>query len=114
MSSQERRRFPRYDVGKLPGVLDGFRLFETLKISAGGALIRLPAELHLEQRVGVAFEIGDGTFRSPACVVFVGPDMSAHADGLFRVGLSFDGTPEEDLARMQRFIEHSIAAGEIS
>ena len=114
MSSQERRRFPRYDVGKLPGVLDGFRLFETLKIGAGGALIRLPAELTLEQRVGVVLEIGNGSFRSSACVVFVGPDMSAAANGLFRVGLAFEGTSAEDSARLQRFIERSIAAGEMS
>ena len=115
MSSQERRRFPRYDVGRLPGVLDGFRLFETLKIGAGGALIRLPAELALEQRVGVTLEMGngEGSFRSPACVVFVGPDMSAGASGLFRIGLAFEGTSDEDRARLQRFIERAIAAGEI-
>jgi hypothetical protein len=112
--SHERRRYPRYDVGKLPGVLDGFRLFETLKISAGGALIRLPAELALEQRVSVALEIdGDGTFRSAADIVFVGPDVAAGSAGLFRVGLAFVDTPAEDRARLQRFIQRSIAADRI-
>ncbi len=111
MTTHERRRYPRYDVGKLPGVLDGFRTFETLKISAGGALIRLPAELALEQRVHVSFDIGDGSFESSAVVVFVGPDVGAAATGLFRVGLAFVDADEAHLARLQRFIDKSIAAG---
>jgi hypothetical protein len=112
MSTQERRRFPRYDVRQLPGVLDGFR-FETLKISAGGALVRMPGELALEQRVNVSFDIGESTFKSAAVVVFVGPDMSSAATGLFRVGLAFVDTPVEDRARLQRFIDKSVAAGAI-
>ena len=111
MSTQDRRRYPRYDVGKLAGVLDGFRIFETLKIGAGGALIRLPAELGLEQRVQVSFDIGDGSFTSMAIIVFVGPDVGAASKGLFRVGLAFVDTPEADRARLQRFIDKSIAAG---
>jgi hypothetical protein len=111
MSTPERRRFPRYDVGQLPGVLDGFRLFETLKISAGGCLIRLPAELALEQHVQVSLEIGGETFRSGAFVVFVGPDLGT--PGLYRVGLAFADTAEEDRGRLDRFIDRSIAAGEL-
>lgn len=111
MSSQDRRRFPRYDVGTMPGVLDGFRLFETLKLSAGGALIKLPAELALEQRVMVSFELGDATFRSPADVVFVGPDFAG--EGLFRVGLAFADTAEEDRLLLERFIEQSVAVGDL-
>ena len=111
MSSQDRRRYPRYDVGKLPGVLDGFRIFETLKISAGGALIRLPAELALGQRVQVTFDIGDGSFKSMAVIVFAGPDVGAAAKGLYRIGLAFVDTPDDDRARLQRFIDKSIASG---
>ncbi len=107
--TQERRRFPRYDVGKLPGLLDGYRLFETLKISAGGALIRLPAELALEQRVQVSLDLAHISFRTPAEVVFVGPDFSH--EGVYRVGLSFADTPEDDLQRLRGYIEQSLAGG---
>jgi hypothetical protein len=110
-NSAERRRFPRYEVARLPGVLDGFRLFETITLGVGGALIRLPAELTLEQRVQVAFEIDDATFESPADVVFVGPDLGT--DGLYRVGLAFVDTAEEDGNRMQRFIDRAVAAGDM-
>jgi hypothetical protein len=111
MSHHERRRYPRYDVGKLHGVLDGFRLFETLKLGAGGALIRLPAELTLEQPVHVSLEVDDGAFGSAAVVVFVGPDL--HENGLFRIGLSFTDTSDENRGRLQRFIDRAVAAGEI-
>ena len=111
MTTQERRRFPRYDVGRLRGVVDGYRLFETLKIGAGGALILVPAELALEQRVQISFELGDEVFRSAADVVFVGPDLGA--PGLFRVGLSFADTGAAEHDRMQRFIDRSLASGEL-
>jgi hypothetical protein len=107
----ERRRFPRYEVARLPGVLDGFRLFETVKLSIGGALIRIPAELALEERVQVSFEIDDATFRSAAYVVFAGPDLGT--EGLYRIGLAFADTAEEDRNRLQRFIEQAVAAGEL-
>jgi c-di-GMP-binding flagellar brake protein YcgR len=110
-SPQERRRFPRYDVSRLPGVIDGFRLFDTLKIGAGGALIVLSAELGLEQRVHVSLELGDAVFRSAAHVVFVGPDLSS--PGLYRVGLAFADTAAEDQERLQRYIDRAIAAGDI-
>ena len=113
MSTQERRRHPRYDVRKLSGVLEGSHVFETLKISAGGALVRLPVEVALEQRVIVSFDIGESSFKSVAVVVFVGPDLGAGASGLFRVGLAFVDTPLDERARLQRFIERSIAAGAI-
>jgi hypothetical protein len=111
MTSQERRRFPRYDVGRLPGVVDGYRLFETLKIGRGGALIVISAELALEQRVQVSLELGDAVFRSAADVVFVGPDLDA--PGFFRVGLSFADTAAEDDERLRRFIERAVASGEL-
>lgn len=111
MTAQDRRRYPRYDVGQLSGVLDGFRVFETLKIGAGGALIRLASELALEQRVQVSFDVGDGSFKSMAVIVFVGPDVGAASKGLFRVGLAFVDTPDADRSRLQRFIDKSIAAG---
>lgn len=111
MSNADRRRFPRYDVTRLPGVVDGFRLFDTLKIGAGGALIVVGAELALEQRVQVSLELGDVVFRSAAVVVFVGPDLGS--PGLFRVGLAFLDTASGDQERLQRFIERSLAAGEI-
>jgi len=107
----ERRRYPRYDVGRLPGVVDGYRLFETLKIGLGGALILLQAELLLEQRVQVSLELGDVVFRSAALVVFAGPDLDA--PGLFRIGLSFVDTAPEDRNRLQRFIDRSLASGEL-
>jgi hypothetical protein len=110
-SPQERRRFPRYDVNRLPGAIDGFRLFETLKIGAGGALVVLSSELALEQRVHVSLELGDAVFRSAAYVVFVGPDLAA--PGFFRVGLSFIDTAAGDQERLQRFIERALAAGDI-
>ena len=111
MSGHERRRFPRYDVGRLPGVVDGYSLFETLKIGLGGALILLQAELMLEQRVKVSLELGDMVFRSAAHVVFVGPDLDA--PGLFRIGLAFVDTATEDRDRLQRFIDRSLASGEL-
>jgi hypothetical protein len=110
-SPQERRRFPRYDVSRLPGVIDGYRLFDTLKIGAGGALVTVPAELGLEQRVQVSLELGDAVFRSAAHVVFVGPDLGA--PGLFRIGLAFTDTAAEDHERLQRFIERSLASGDL-
>ena len=110
-SPQERRRYPRYDVSRLPGVIDGYRLFDTLKIGAGGALVVLSAELALEQRVHVSLEVGEAVFRSAAHVVFVGPDLSS--PGLFRVGLAFIDTAAEDHERLQRFIERALASGDI-
>ncbi|HEV8630673.1 MAG TPA: PilZ domain-containing protein [Thermoanaerobaculia bacterium] len=110
--AEDRRRHPRYDVSDLPGVLDGFRTFETLKLSAGGALIRVPVELALEQRVHVTLELDEGPFRSPAYVVFLGPDFSSHE--VFRIGLAFADTAAEDQARLQRFIERALAAGGLS
>jgi PilZ domain-containing protein len=111
MGPQERRRFPRYDVGKLSGVLDGFRVFETLKLGAGGALIRVPADLGLGQRVHVSMELDDAIFRSPALVVFVGPDLGER--DMYRVGLSFAGTSEDDLVHLQQFIERGVASGDL-
>jgi hypothetical protein len=111
MGPQERRRFPRYDVGRLPGVLDGFRVFETLKLGAGGALIRVPADLGLGQRVHVSMELDDGIFRSPALVVFVGPDLGER--DIYRVGLSFAGTSQDDQAQLQQFLERGVASGEL-
>jgi hypothetical protein len=107
--AEERRRHPRYDVSNLPGVLDGFRTFETLKLSEGGALIRLPVELALEQRVNVTLELDEGSFRSAAYVVFLGPDFSGQ--GVYRIGLAFADTPEEDRGRLQRFIVRALAIG---
>lgn len=108
---RERRRYPRYDAGNLPGALDGLGRFETIKLSAGGALVKLPAELALDQQLHVALELGDGTFHSPAYVVFVGPDMEE--PGKFRIGLAFADTPEEDHARLLGFIERALAAGDL-
>ena len=110
-STQERRRFPRYDVDRLPGLVDGRRRFDTLKIGAGGALILLPAEPALGQQLQVSLELGEDLFRSAAYVVFVGPDLDA--PGLFRVGLAFADTAPEDHDRMQRFIARSLASGEL-
>ena len=111
MSSSERRRFPRYDVDRLPGVVDGFHLFDTLKIGLGGALILVPAELALGQRVQVSLELGEVVFRSAADVVFSGPDLGAAA--LYRIGLAFVHTARDDRDRLQRFIERGVAAGEL-
>jgi hypothetical protein len=111
MQGHERRRYPRYDVSRLPGVVDGYRLFETLKLGLGGALILVQAELALEQRLQVSLELGDVVFRSAAIVVFVGPDLDM--PGLFRVGLSFTDTAAEDHGRLQRYIERSLDSGEL-
>ena len=110
-SPQERRRYPRYDGKRLPGVVDGHRLFETLKLGAGGALILVATELQLEQRVHVSLELGEQVFRSAAHVVFVGPDLGA--PGVYRIGLAFVDTAAEDHERLQRFIERSLASGDI-
>lgn len=99
---RERRRYPRYDVGNLPGVVDGLGHFQAIKLSIGGALIMLPAELSLDQEVYIALELGEAPFRSPAYVVFVGPDLEEH--GQFRIGLAFADTPEEDRARLVDFL----------
>ena len=103
----ERRRHPRYDVSGLAGVLDGFRAFEALKLSAGGMLIRLPVELELDQPVSVELAVGEDTFRSRARVVFLGPDAERSDNGeeRYRVGLAFDGPSQfrVDLALSKRF-----------
>jgi hypothetical protein len=112
LASDERRRHPRFDVAAIPGVLDGYRTFETLKLSAGGLLIRLPAELSLDQRVRIELRLGGEPFRSQARVVFVGPDLSVapRGDELYRVGLALDGTPPEAQVALERFIARELAA----
>jgi hypothetical protein len=106
----ERRRHPRYDVQGLGGVLDGYRAFEALKLSAGGMLIRLPAELEMDQPVRVEIGLGDETFRSRARVVFLGPDAerSAHGEERFRVGLAFDEPSPSDTEIVLRFISEEL------
>jgi c-di-GMP-binding flagellar brake protein YcgR len=112
MGSEERRRHPRFDVAGAPGVLDGFRLFETLKISAGGMLIRLPAEMSLGQRVRVELPLGEDTFRSEARVVFFGPDLggSRRSEDRYRVGLAFVEPTPADQERLDRFIAQELAS----
>jgi c-di-GMP-binding flagellar brake protein YcgR len=109
-SPQDRRRYPRYDVRRLPGVLDGFRKFETLKLSAGGALIRLPDELSLAQRVHVAVDLEGKPFRSVAHVVFVGPD-TASQEPAYRIGLAFADTPPREQETLEVFIDQALAGG---
>ena len=106
VSSDERRRHPRYDVRGLSGVLDGFRVFDTLKLSAGGMLILLPAELSLDQQVRVELPLGGETFESRARVVFLGPDLdgSMPSGERYRVGLEFVAPADRSLAILQRFI----------
>jgi hypothetical protein len=113
VTSDERRRHPRFDVSGTPGALDGFRLFETLKLSVGGMLIRLPAELTLDQHVRVELPLAEETFRSEARVVFVGPDLGAtgHRQGerRYRVGLAFLEPAPAEQARLERFIAEQLA-----
>lgn len=106
----ERRRHPRYDVSGLAGVLDGFRAFEALKLSAGGMLIRLPVELELDQAVRVELGIGDETFRSRARVVFLGPDSerSDRGEERYRVGLAFDEPSSNDREIVLRYIADTL------
>ena len=106
--AQNRRRYPRYDARRLPGVLDGFRKLEALKLSLGGALVRLPFELALEQPVQIALDLGGETFRSSAVVVFVGPDLGEKERGAYRIGLSFVDTRATDRAVLERFIQASL------
>jgi hypothetical protein len=108
-STEERRRYPRYDA-RVPGVLDGSRAFETLTIGAGGASIRIPEELPLEQPVQVQLALRGQTFTSPAVVIFVGPDLLAPETTSFRIGLAFTDTPPEEQARLLRFIETTLAS----
>lgn len=109
-SGDERRRHPRYDVGGLAGVLDGFRSFEALKLSVGGMLIRLPIELEMDQPVRVELGIGEDTFRSRARVVFLGPDAERSADGgeRYRVGLAFDEPSPTDHEIVLRYIADTL------
>lgn len=107
----ERRRHPRYDVRGLGGVLDGYRAFEALKLSAGGMLIRLPAELEMDQPVRIEIGLGDATFRSRARVVFLGPDAERSPQGeeRFRVGLAFDEPSPSDTEIVQRYISEELS-----
>jgi hypothetical protein len=109
--ARDRRRHARYDVVDLPGVVDGFRRCEALKLSAGGALLKLADELPLDGEVGVTLQLGSVTFRSPAYVVFVGPDLEEA--GTFRVAVAFKDTPAEDQARLLAYIERVLAAADI-
>jgi hypothetical protein len=110
-SSEERRRHPRFDVSGLSGVLDGFRIFEALKLSVGGMLIRLPAELGLEQRVRIEIVLGEEVFRSRARVVFLGPDFatSSERSRAFRVGLAFLDPSPSDSAVVERYISETLS-----
>jgi hypothetical protein len=118
VGNEERRRHPRFDVAGAPGVLDGFRLFEALKLSAGGMLIRTPADLALGQRVRVELPLGDGTFRSEARVVFLGPEFgsarSSSGEERQRVGLAFADTTPADQALLDRFIAEELAGSAAS
>lgn len=110
MSNDERRRHPRYDVQGLPGVLDGFRVFDTLKLSAGGMLILLPTELSLDQQVRVELPLGGETFESRARVVFLGPDLDTSTSGeRYRVGLEFVAPADRSTAVLQRYIGTALA-----
>ena len=112
-SVDDRRRHPRYEVRGLSGVLDGFRLFDALKLSLGGVMIRVPAELALEQRVRIELPLGDETFRATARVVFIGPDLDGEvASGQrFRVGLQFAPPAAADQELLERYIGALVAAG---
>lgn len=111
VSSDERRRHPRYDVRGLSGVLDGFRVFDTLKLSAGGMLILLPTELSLDQQVRVELPLGGDTFESRARVVFLGPDLdtSGTVGELYRVGLEFVTPTGRAADVLQRYIATELA-----
>jgi hypothetical protein len=101
---QERRRYPRYDTGRLPGRLDGTHPCFAVKLGGGGALLQVDEELALEQRVHLALDLGRGTFHSDAVVVFVGPELVAGRPATYRIGLSFTDTPPAEHELLQRFI----------
>ena len=109
-TGEDRRRHPRYDVSGLAGVLDGFRAFEALKLSAGGMLIRLPVELEMDQPVRVELGLGPDTFRSKARVVFLGPDgdRSPAGEERFRVGLAFEQPSATDRELVKRYIAEAL------
>ena len=113
-SIDDRRRHPRFDVSGLSGVLDGSRVFEVLKLSAGGMLIRLPIELELEQRVRVELSLGEETLRSDARVVFLGPDLDRGMmiGDRFRVGLALVEPAPTEEALLQRYIARELAVFE--
>ena len=91
-------------------MLDGFRAFEAIKLSAGGMLIRLPVELEMDQPVWVELGLGEGVFRSRARVVFLGPDAerSARGEERYRVGLAFDEPSASDREIVLRYIADSL------
>ena len=110
--NDDRRRHPRFDVRGLSGVLDGFRAFEVLRLSAGGMLIRLPWEPSLGHRVRVELPLGSETFDAVARVVFIGPDLDPPSAGgvRFRVGLELVETGPADEAVLGRYIATELAA----
>jgi hypothetical protein len=109
---RDRRRYPRYEVAGLPGVLDGELPFQAVTLSSGGALLKVAAELSLDQHVEMALELGRDVFNSAAYVVFVGPDLAE--TGKFRVGLAFADTPDEDRERLRAYIERALAAADLA
>jgi c-di-GMP-binding flagellar brake protein YcgR len=111
MSSQERRRYRRYEVAEMAGRLGGIHPFEALKVSLGGLLVKVrrDREPPLDELTEVELDLDGAPLRGQARVVFVGPDLEDRPDhDLFRVGLAFVSISEQAKRRLQEFITREL------
>jgi hypothetical protein len=103
----ERRRFRRYSVTDLHGVLDGEHPFELLLLSEGGMLLRMGGEARLGSTVVFDLEVPGGKIQGQARVVFLTGEPGLEQKPGRRVGLEFLELPDES-----RSLLHDHISGE--
>jgi len=109
MVLEEKRRYPRYEVSGVQGLLEGDRPADVIVLGLGGLLVVIDEEPEITGSISVEVELHGTTFSSQGQIVFIGPDWTAgESPARFRVGIAFENPSRDQQATLASYIHHSL------
>jgi len=111
MNGSERRRYPRYAIDGLQGLLQGGHPLHLLRLSQGGMLATSSFEPRLESIVQFELHLPNARVRSAGRVAFVGPDTQDPERRWHRIGLEFTAMGQRSRRALIDYLTAAVAAG---